>query len=199
MIRDYEIQRSSIIGEGASKVFHATHRRNKSDSAAAKILTLSQSNEFLLQSFMNEVSILSKLNSDYTVKLLSSGIEDNCGVLILEKMECDLMDLILEEKLSLKHKLSIFYDICKAVKYCHDNNVVHLDLKPENVLIKFNQDKYNIRLADFGNSCIVDKDGKVLTAIGTLQYNAPEVINEHPDGIDGKKADIWSTTRICWI
>jgi len=62
------------------------------------------------------------------------------GVLVLEKMDVDLMDYLLtKEKLTEENCKMIFREICKAVHYCHSKGIAHLDLKSDNILLKVNQ------------------------------------------------------------
>lgn len=80
-----------------------------------------------------------------------------------------------------------FCQILSAVDHIHRNGIVHRDLKPENILL---DEHKNIKLGDFGLSGFM-KDGEfLLTACGSANYAAPEVIT----GLSycGTEADIWS-------
>lgn len=80
-----------------------------------------------------------------------------------------------------------FKQILDAVSFCHSKNIVHRDIKLDNILL----DEYgNIKLCDFGVSKRMPKDGKFRERCGTPAYIAPEILNE--TGYDGKTADIWS-------
>jgi len=83
----------------------------------------------------------------------------------------------------------ISVEILKGLAYMHSKNVLHKDIKSENIL--FNE-KMQIKLADFGNSTRMDEDTKKAEpqeAVGTSYWMAPEIIAEQEH--DGK-VDVWS-------
>merc|ERR1719253_518871 len=73
-----------------------------------------------------------------------------------------------------------------AMKYLHEKQVLHRDLKPQNLFLMENGD---IRVGDFGMSKVVKANEKFQTVVGTPYYIAPEVITEKPYSYP---ADIWS-------
>lgn len=65
--------------------------------------------------------------------------------------------------------------MCQALKYLHENDITHRDLKPDNILME-SDNPYLFKLSDFGLSKIVTNDETFLdTFCGTLLYCAPEV------------------------
>jgi len=73
----------------------------------------------------------------------------------------------------------------QAINHCHAQNIVHRDIKPDNIMIT-NDD--SVRLIDFGLSKASKKGKQLKTVAGTPYYMSPEVL----DGAYSKKADIWS-------
>lgn len=137
---------------------------------------------FLLQILAHEKYIV---NMVYKIETINNKI------LILERMQGDLIHLLETYPMNESLAISLFLKICKAVKHCHDLNVVHLDIKPDNILYNYSHNKYSIKLADFGSSIILNSPYDcIMSNHGTLQYTAPEILLSFP--YSGKKADIWS-------
>ncbi|KAF7290695.1 Non-specific serine/threonine protein kinase [Mycena indigotica] len=77
--------------------------------------------------------------------------------------------------------------IASALDYCHRNNVVHRDLKIENILISHTG---NIKIIDFGLSNLYDPAAHLATFCGSLYFAAPELLNAKV--YTGPEVDIWS-------
>ena len=82
--------------------------------------------------------------------------------IITEKMDMDLLQYLntYHDKLTEYDIFRIFRKITKALNYCHRNNLIHMDVKPENILLNVDE-KGNIvdlRLADFGLAAQLSSD-----------------------------------------
>ena len=92
---------------------------------------------------------------------------------------------------------SIVYQILCGLDHLHQNNTIHRNLKPENIMIeKEEEDAIVCKLMDFGFSSIMDPKGKITISMGNPLYNAPEVLQKK--SVD-KKADIWSVGVIAYF
>ena len=105
--------------------------------------------------------------------------EDLSSVLSLFKFESDHLD----EKLILK----ISDRLCSALKYFHSQNIIHRDIKPQNVFLNNN---YEVKLGDFGLARVFSsKSSMTTTQAGTPLYIATEILlrQNYPT-----KVDIWA-------
>ena len=98
-----------------------------------------------------------------------------------------LEDKLEEKPLTLQEALQIGGNIGKALDYAHENNVIHLDLKPPNILMDSAGSPY---LADFGLATVLDTQGRAQNpGSGTLLYMAPEQLVAE---VIDHRADIYS-------
>ncbi|KAM7317654.1 hypothetical protein ACRRTK_023956 [Alexandromys fortis] len=81
----------------------------------------------------------------------------------------------------------LFGQVVQAVKYCHDNCIIHRDIKANNVLIDASG---NAKLCDFGLAVRVVPGTKLKTFCGTLAYCAPELFGVEP--YNGYASDVWN-------
>ncbi|KAF7290694.1 Non-specific serine/threonine protein kinase [Mycena indigotica] len=84
--------------------------------------------------------------------------------------------------------------IASALDYCHRNNVVHRDLKIENILIS---QSGNIKIIDFGLSNLYDPAAHLSTFCGSLYFAAPELLNAKV--YTGPEVDVWSFGVVLYV
>jgi calcium-dependent protein kinase len=82
----------------------------------------------------------------------------------------------------------IMKQVMNAVLYCHQNGIVHRDIKSDNIMFLENSIDSPIKLIDFGISLKFEKNTKLKDKTGTVLYIAPEVLQGSYD----EKCDIWS-------
>ncbi|KAJ3328233.1 hypothetical protein HDU93_001563 [Gonapodya sp. JEL0774] len=81
----------------------------------------------------------------------------------------------------------VFHQVALAVQHLHKHNIVHRDIKDENIIL---DEHNNVQLIDFGSSAYAREGKKFDTFCGTLDYAAPEVLTGHK--YDGAPQDIWA-------
>ena len=84
--------------------------------------------------------------------------------------------------------------IGSALDYCHKNNLVHRDLKIENILISATG---NIKIIDFGLSNTWAPDAQLSTFCGSLYFAAPELLNARV--YTGPEVDVWSFGIVLYV
>lgn len=127
--------------------------------------------------FLREAMIIARLVHPYIVALHEIIEQDGDTYLVMEYMDGKPLSGILGEvkRLELKECLELFKFVCQAVDYAHRSDVLHLDLKPANIMIERNG---FAKVMDFGlayeTKSIVAKSANRSDVGGTLVYMAPE-------------------------
>ncbi|XP_063800114.1 serine/threonine-protein kinase 33 isoform X2 [Pseudophryne corroboree] len=195
------------LGQGSfGVVIEATHRdtgriwaikkvnREKAGSSAVKLLE-------------REVSILKRVNHDHIIHLEEVFETPKRMYLVMELCEGGELQGILERRTHLRESETrhVIHSLASAIAYLHKKDVVHRDLKLENILVKSNEQAddeemiLNIKVTDFGLAVQkggVGSENMLQSTCGTPIYMAPEVINAHDYS---QQCDIWSIGVIMYM
>ncbi|KAF5815293.1 putative protein kinase RLK-Pelle-LRR-XI-1 family [Helianthus annuus] len=148
-----------------------------------------------VQSFKNEVQVLTNLRHKNIVKLYGFCLHNKCNFLVYQYMEkgslfCALSDSELAVQVDWINRVNIIKDVAHALAYMHhDCNppIVHRDISSNNILLNSELEGF---VADFGAARLLDPDSSNHTAIvGTLGYIAPELAYNM---IVTEKCDVYS-------
>lgn len=85
--------------------------------------------------------------------------------------------------------------ICEGLQYLHSRNIVHLDLKPENIIC-VNPNTNQIKIVDFGLARVIVKGQTTKAIYGTKDYVAPEILNY--EGVS-LACDMWSMGVVTYM
>eukprot|EP00826_Nyctotherus_ovalis_P060367 TRINITY_DN8460_c0_g3_i1.p1 TRINITY_DN8460_c0_g3~~TRINITY_DN8460_c0_g3_i1.p1 ORF type:complete len:490 (-),score=143.26 TRINITY_DN8460_c0_g3_i1:83-1531(-) len=179
-----------LLGKGAfGKVNLGMHKLTGKYVAIKSIkksyLTEKESKERLLQEF----SILKELHHPNISRLYES-FETEKHVLIVTEL-CsgqDLLNYIRKHKrLDESTAKSIFKSLIAGLHYCHTRQIVHRDIKLDNLLLT---SKGELKICDFGVSRVVGRGEVMAERCGTPAYMAPEILRDK--GYKGFGADMWS-------
>lgn len=163
-----------------------------------------------------EANILKRVRHPFIVELYECFETASHLYLILEFVPGgDLFHCISDgQRFEETQACRLFHQVCKAVAYLHSVNIIHRDLKCENILLtSWDRDAAMARdpdvawakLADFGVSTLSRTFGGCQTFCGTIQYIAPEVLHTLAwafgarSGGYGRQADLWSLGVILYI
>jgi len=182
---------------GMAIVYRAWHKGLEKD-VALKILKPEHTHKHpeLAEKFRKEGVITHSLqDSPHIVRVIDAktiraeelfgGMEHAC--LVMEWLEGRTLRDEIESKgvLSQERIVKLFEQLCKGVTYAHNNNVVHLDLKPGNImLVKKNEAEEMVKILDFGIARVLTPNTLYLTSlIITPEYSAPEQLEQGKVGI----------------
>ena len=93
----------------------------------------------------------------------------------------------------------MIYQILLAVSYFHEVNIVHRDLKLENIMVHIAQEgkasSMSCKVTDFGFACFIGHDAEMNMPLGTPLYMAPEIVRQQPYN---EKVDVWAAGVIAF-
>ena len=219
----YELKNK--IGNGQfGEVYLATDKETNKEYAVKKI-----SKNLLLKNdiknyFLNEINILKHLDCEYICKFILNEETISSYNVVLEycnggNLNTELDDYIKKNHIPFPESIvkNIIYQILKSLIYLNDNNIIHRDIKTENILIHYsnkedllshNLAKAKIKLTDFGFAKRLEKnqlassligtplfmDPLIIQAIITKENNSVKIINnlEKNKIYYDEKVDIWS-------
>jgi len=184
------------LGKGAYAIVKVVTNKITNENYAAKIYDKSEIKDKIRKRCVNnEIELLKKISHKNIIKLIEV-IELKDHILIIQELFIGISlsqyykkywkseDLSKEKEKTYK---TILLQIFEAIKYLHENNIAHLDIKLENILINR---KLEIKIIDFGFGIYEPK--KILNTFfcGTPNYMSPEIVLKRP--YISTLSDIWS-------
>lgn len=189
-LSDYKIEKT--LGKGAYGKVKRVVRKSDKKVFCIKFINLQESDQTFEEAEV-EVIVWRKLNHPNIAQYYDHFQDKKNFCIVMEYIEGkNLRDFIKiskknKEKIQEKILLNLFAQMASALNYCHHQNCIHRDVKPENFLLT---KSYEIKLIDFGISkTVIKKTGLASTICGTPLYFSPELLKQKPYNF---LTDVWS-------
>jgi protein kinase D len=195
----YQIFADEVLGSGQFGIVYGGVHRKSGRAVAIKVIDKLRFPTKQEAQLKNEVSILQNLSHCGVVNLERMFETSERIYVVMEKLKGDMLEMILSSqngRLSERITKFLITQILVALKHLHSENIVHCDLKPENVLLSSDSDFPQVKLCDFGFARIIGEKSFRRSVVGTPAYLAPEVLRNK--GYD-RSLDMWSVGVIVYV
>jgi serine/threonine protein kinase len=208
-LEEYEPER--ILGAGGFGVTFLCRLQLTGAQVAVKALTV-EGLELDVGTVLREAATLDQLNHPAIIRLRHCGYADaehTRPYLVMEYFEGDTLEAFVRQRGSLPvgAVLPLAMQIAEALQAAHGQGILHRDVKPANILVRWSAPRWEVRLIDFGLALkqnILEKATSTLrqsktvvgTSIaGTLDYAAPEQLGKLPGVRVGPAADVYGFAK----
>lgn len=179
------------LGKGSfAKVFEARHQQLET-RVAIKVVNLRDLDDRYMRTwYRREAQLLSTLSHSGIVALFEVMESTNGFYMVLELADTNLCDFVRSQNRGRLEELLARHfgrQLVAAVAYIHAQQIIHRDIKLENVLLNVRARK--VKLSDFGLSKRWDRINPLTTNCGSPEYAAPEL---HANKPYGSKVDVWA-------
>ena len=183
----YEILEKIGTG-GMSDVYKAKdHKLNR--AVAVKVLKQEFSeNANFVSKFRTEAQAAAGLMHSNIVNVYDVGEEDGIYYIVMELVEGMTLKKYIEKKsrLTVKEAVSIAIQVCLGIEAAHSNNIIHRDIKPQNIMIS---KEGRVKVTDFGIAKAATSNTISSNVMGSVHYTSPE---QARGGYSDAKSDIYS-------
>lgn len=190
----YDVQEE--LGKGRFGVVHKVVDKSTNQKLAAKFIRCrTQKDKDKVQ---EEINIMNLLRHQKLLQLAAAFEHPKEMIMVMEYISGgELFERVVADDFTLTEKDCILFmrQICEGVAYMHSQSIVHLDLKPENIMCH-TRTSHEIKIIDFGLAQKLNPDVPVRVLFGTPEFIPPEIINYEPIGVE---SDMWSLGVICYV
>lgn len=187
------------LGAGSFATVYLGHDDSLDVPVAIKVLAENWSaNEDVRQRFLAEARIMRKIRDERIVQVYDIGTrEDGRPYFVMDFIDGGSMDDLRKQQLEPERALRLCAEACRALQVLHDNDIIHRDVTPGNLLLSRGQGgETTVLIADLGVAkSMIDAAGATMTA-GTPSYMAMEQATGI--GVLNHRADVYSLTALTY-
>ncbi|XP_022193614.2 serine/threonine-protein kinase PLK1 [Nilaparvata lugens] len=191
----YQFYRGQYMGKGTFGKCYALTRVGSNESVAGKCLSKKVISDFKVEhKIMQEINIHKKLDHRNVVKFFGYTEDSNYIYLLLELCANRSMSELIKRRKCITAFESKYYmkQIVCGIKFLHQKNIIHRDLKLGNLLISSTM---TVKIADFGLAAVCLGKTRRFSMCGTPNYIAPEVLSQKGHSFE---VDVWATGCILY-
>ena len=184
---------NGVIGTGGmAMVYRATEEKTKREVAVKVLRPEYEADGDFVRRFAHEAIAASKMSHDNIVKMYDVGSDGGKKYIVMELIDGDTLKDIIVRQRRIPANLTVRYAlrILAALDHAHKNDIIHRDIKPQNILVDRNGE---IKVADFGIARLVNQGTGTIsstnTALGSVHYVSPEQAKGEPADA---KSDLYS-------
>lgn len=193
----YEVQ--GEIGRGKFAVVKRCVNKENGHVVAAKCIRKRRRGKSCREEILREVVMLEMALEHPRLVDLKEVFETQSELILITEY-CSggelFTECVIEESFSETDVAHLMVQILEGLVYLHERNIVHLDLKPQNILLTEPYPRGTIKLCDLGFACLVNTGEDICDIIGTPDYVAPEVLSYEPLGL---YTDMWSLGVLTYV
>ncbi|XP_071941131.1 uncharacterized protein [Antedon mediterranea] len=194
-----KFEKIRVIGSGSFGQAWLVCSKQSKRKYVVKEMQVSNMTEKERNQALNEVSILARLKHKHVIRYRQAFVNNGMLCIAMEYADGGDMGVIIKRKIEtktliLEHRITDwFVQICLALEYIHALNILHRDLKPQNIFVTSDD---LVKVGDFGIARILrNADEHAYTAIGTPYYLSPEICCRKSYN---QKSDMWAAGCILY-
>nr|XP_020027205.1 serine/threonine-protein kinase 17A [Castor canadensis] len=197
----YSLSPGRELGRGKFAVVRKCIKKDSGREFAAKFMRKRRKGQDCRMEIIHEIAVLELAqDSPWVINLLEVYETPSEMILVLEYAAGgEIFDQCVadrEDAFKEKDVQRLMRQILEGVRFLHTHNVVHLDLKPQNILLTSESPLGDIKIVDFGLSRIMKNSEELREIMGTPEYVAPEILSYDPISM---ATDMWSIGVLTYV
>ncbi|KAM4604511.1 myosin light chain kinase 2, skeletal/cardiac muscle, partial [Discoglossus pictus] len=192
----YDLKTEEALGGGRFGDVHICREKSSGLQLVAKVIKIQTGQE--KEMALNEVQVMNELDHPNLVQMFDALETPDAMILFLEYVAAgELFERIIDDSFELCEVDAMVYvrQICEGVFYMHQMYVLHLDLKPENIVC-VSPISHMVKIIDFGLARRYKPQEKLKVSFGTPEFLSPEVVNYD---VVSFATDMWSIGVITYM